>query len=143
MSFKLFNSPNLKTFIKIKEGYNFERKPARIDSRKLAAEFSAFANSSIEGGLVVVGIENDVDIVGINSVGEAKINKLLQTQKDFCPLANIKHKFFNIKNSKKENDRLLLFFVEYATDKVIELTSGEAYEEGLDAFISDYVESKI
>jgi len=128
MSFKLYNNPKLEEFLKTEEGQNFERKPVGIHQKKLTMELSSFANSSIEGGLIVIGIENDTDVIGINSVGEKRINKLIQAYRDFCPLVNVKYKFFDIKNNKGNNDRLLLLFAEYAIDKVIKLTSGEAYE---------------
>ncbi len=128
MSFKLYNNPDLEEFLRMEEGQDFERKPAGIHQKKLAIELSSFANSSIEGALIVIGIENDTDVIGINSVGEKGINKLIQAYRPFCPLINIKHRFFNIKNNKGGDDRLLLLFVEYAIDKVIKLTSGEAYE---------------
>ena len=60
------------------ENPNFERKTAFIQEKELAAEFSAFANSSVEGGLVVLGIEKDKSLIGINIVGQEKINKLIQ-----------------------------------------------------------------
>lgn len=49
------------------------KKSARIQKKDLTSEFSAFANSSVEGGLVVLGIENDTEVIGINAVGKIKL----------------------------------------------------------------------
>ena len=128
MSLQLFNKPSFKKFLSEIEGQNFERKSVLIQSRALAAELSSFANSSVEGGLVVVGISKDKDVVGINFVGQGKINKLLQAAKDHCPYLVVKHKFFGIINNKKKEDQLLLFYVYYSPNKVMRLNSGKAFE---------------
>ncbi len=59
MSKILYNKPNLAKFIQKIEDQNFEKKSALIQSKALVNEFSAFANSSVDGGLVVVGIKKD------------------------------------------------------------------------------------
>ena len=96
------------------ENPNFERKTAFIQEKELAAEFSAFANSSVEGGLVVLGIEKDKSLIGINIVGQEKINKLIQAQRTFCPLAKVEYKEISITNNKRQEDRLLLFYIEFS-----------------------------
>lgn len=128
MSKKLYNNPNLQIFIEREEDGNFEKKGAKIQPKDLAREFSAFANSSVEGGLVVVGIKNDTEVEGLNSVGIKKKNKLIQTARTFCPEISIEHKIFELENKKGEDDELLLFYVHFSRDKVIELTDGTAYE---------------
>ena len=128
MSRSLYNQPDIKKLRSTIEGQNFEKKPASIPSRELAKWLSSFANSSVEGGLVVIGIENDNQMIGINRIGISKINKLRQASVVFCPTAKVECKTFSIINSKKENDKLLFFYVEYSSNRVITLTSGEAYE---------------
>jgi len=103
MSRNLYNNPTLEKLLSTVENQNFERKTAYIQQKDLAAEFSAFANSSVEGGLVVLGIEKDKNVVGIN-------------------------KEMPVVNHKGQKDRLLLFYVEFSPDKVIKLSSGEAYK---------------
>lgn len=129
MSRNLYNNPIIEKFLSAVEDQNFERKNALIQEKDLAAEFSAFANSSVEGGLIVLGIEDkDKNLIGINQVGQEKINKLIQAQRTFCPLVKTVYKEIPITNNKGQADRLLLFYVEFSTDKVIKLSSGEAYE---------------
>jgi ATP-dependent DNA helicase RecG len=128
MSRNLYNNPNIEKLLSIVENQNFERKTAYIQQKDLAAEFSAFANNSVEGGLIVLGIEKDKNVVGINIVGQEKINKLIQAQNVFCPLAKVDHKETPVINNKGQKDRLLLFYVECSPDKVIKLSSGEAYK---------------
>ncbi len=128
MSRSLYNNPKVEKLVTTIENQNFEKKTAFIQPESLAAEFSAFANSSIEGGLVVLGIKEDKIPVGIDIVEQSKINKLIQAQRVYCSLAQVSHKEITIKNSKGIKDRLLLFYVEFSPNKVIKLISGKAYE---------------
>lgn len=128
MSRSLYNNPEIEKLLSTVENQNFERKTALIQEKELAAEFSAFTNSSVEGGLIVLGIEKDKNLIGINVVGQEKINKLIQAQRTFCPLAKVEYKEIPITNNKGQEDRLLLFYVEFSPNKVIKLNSGEAYE---------------
>ncbi len=128
MSRNLYNNPNIEKILSSVENQNFEKKSARIQKKDLTSEFSAFANSSVEGGLVVLGIENDTKLIGINAVGQDKNNKLIGAQRIFCPLVKLEYKEIPITNNEGREDRLLLFYVEFSPDKVIKLNSGEAYE---------------
>ena len=128
MSRSLYNNPEIEKLLSTIESQNFERKTALIQEKELAAEFSAFTNSSVEGGLIVLGIGKDKNLIGINVVGQEKINKLIQAQRTFCPLARVEYKEIPITNNKGQEDRLLLFYVEFSPNKVIKLNSGEAYE---------------
>jgi len=128
MSRSLYNNPKIEKLLSTVENQNFERKTALIQPEDLAAAFSAFANSSIEGGLVVLGIKKDNSLVGVNIVGQAKINRLIQAQRVYCASAQVRYKEIPIKNLKGLKDRLLLFYIEFSTNKVIKLVSGKAYE---------------
>ncbi len=128
MSRHLYNAPDIQKLISEVENQNFEKKSARIQEKDLSSEFSAFSNSSVEGGLVVLGIENDKELIGINAMGQDKINKLIGAQRIFCPLSKVEYKEIPITNNKGRKDRLLLFYVEFSPDKVIKLNSDEAYE---------------
>lgn len=128
MSRNLYNNPRIEKLLSTVENQNFERKTVYIQQKSLAAEFSAFANGSVEGGLIVLGIEKDKNVVGINLAGQAKINKLIQAQRIFSPLAKVSHKEIGVVNNKGIKDRLLLFYVEFSPDKVVSLNSGEAYK---------------
>ena len=63
------------------EGQQFDRKSFRIDAKALAVIVVAFANA--DGGDVVIGIEDDGRITGINS-NEDHLNELLRVPFDFC-----------------------------------------------------------
>lgn len=110
-----------------KENLYFDRKSARIEMKNLASIVSSFANAN--GGLIVVGIENDGLITGFKSIGYDKLNEL---QKVFTPayLKNIPNhhvEIVNIKNKNNENDKLILFHIEPSSNKVIRTSRDEVY----------------
>jgi len=59
-----------------KEDSFFDRKSARVDLRSLSNIISSFANAN--GGLVVVGIEDNGDITGFKDIGDNKYNNFLK-----------------------------------------------------------------
>ena len=64
-----------------KEGQLFDRKSFRIDGKSLAVILVAFANA--DGGDVVIGIEDDGRITGVNG-NQEHLNELLRAPFDFC-----------------------------------------------------------
>lgn len=58
------------------EGQRFDRKSVRIDAKTLAIYIVAFANA--DGGDLVIGIEDNGDITGVDCC-EIHINELLRT----------------------------------------------------------------
>ncbi|UCE04681.1 MAG: ATP-binding protein [bacterium] len=107
-----------------KEGQLFEQKSARIDPRDLASHFIAFANA--DGGFIVIGIEDDNTITGLNGY-ESKINSFLQAAWNLCVLpVRITHQYVKCTNSKNYADRVLLIEIPQ-TGKLHTNTKDEVY----------------
>lgn len=64
-----------------KEDQTYDRKSARKEAKGLSNHIVAFANA--DGGLLVIGIEDNGEITGIDSYTE-KINEILRVPFDFC-----------------------------------------------------------
>jgi len=71
--------------VKFKEDRRVERKPAAYPAKALGDYFSMFANTVPEGGLIVVGMENDGAFSGCSRVGQNHINDLERTGNIHCP----------------------------------------------------------
>src|ERR1035437_4047074 len=70
--------------LRFKEDRRIEIKSARFDIRQLADYFSMWANTP-DGGLIVVGIENDGVVTGCLHMGDEWLNKLESVGKNHCP----------------------------------------------------------
>ena len=92
------------------EGQQFDRKSFRIDAKSLAVILVAFANA--DGGDVVIGIEDDSRITGING-NDDHLNELLRAPFDFCvPSVNVEVHFIDCLDVNGLTNRVLLMHVE-------------------------------
>ncbi len=93
-----------------KEGQLFDRKSFRIDAKSLAVILVAFANA--DGGDVVIGIEDDGRITGVNG-NQDHLNELLRAPFDFCvPSVKVDVRFVDCTDDKGIANRLLIMHVE-------------------------------
>ena len=96
------------------ERQQFDRKSARIDAATISTPMIAFANA--DGGLIVVGIEDDGTITGIDNYTK-KINEILRAPFDFCkPSIRIETETINCINYKGHPDHLLLIYVSQSNE---------------------------
>ena len=92
------------------EGQQFDRKSFRIDAKALGVILVAFANA--DGGDVVIGIEDDGRITGING-NEDHLNELLRSPFDFCvPSVNVEVHFLDCTDVNGQPNRVLVMHVE-------------------------------
>lgn len=71
----------LKELVQKKEDQTFDRKSARKDPKGLSNHIVAFANA--DGGTLVIGIEDDGEITGIDDYADL-VNEILRVPFDFC-----------------------------------------------------------
>jgi ATP-dependent DNA helicase RecG len=74
---QVFESDDWRFVVSHPENTRFERKSARVDGRALAECLSAFGNGpAVEGGVLVIGIENDGTVTGCSSCSEENFKNL-------------------------------------------------------------------
>ncbi len=71
----------LEELLNKKEDQTYDRKSARKDPKALSNHFVAFANA--DGGTLVIGIEDDFTITGIDAYTE-NVNDILRVSFDYC-----------------------------------------------------------
>ena len=118
-------SPEL--FQKLKEDRRIERKPATIHADSLAPYFSMWANTQPDGGIIVMGMENDGSISGCERLSTGQVNRLEKTRMEYCPEARCTSKRVKAVNKDGAGDFLMLFRVHYRNDLVVRTNSGEAF----------------
>ncbi|MBQ9209516.1 MAG: putative DNA binding domain-containing protein [Oscillospiraceae bacterium] len=109
------------------ENKYFDRKSAKIKVSDLAPHISGFANA--DGGTLVLGINDKTfALEGINSLGEDKINDLINAPKEGCkPMPKFREEFLDIINEKGKPDRLLLLHIYSSVDQIIRTTKDQTY----------------
>ena len=85
-----------------------------------------WANTS-EGGLIVVGMEDNGDISGCTYIGTSHLNNLDSHARNSCPDAKVEARTVQATNVKGQPDTILLFRVHYNPKRVVKTTSGDAF----------------
>lgn len=118
-------SPNIRLFNKRREGQYLDRKSARIRPIDIARHIVAFANAN--GGVLVIGIEDDGQITGFHNNDSKSINDFLEIPYSSCKgKIKIEHEIRKVTvNSKK--DSILLLFIEPSDNAVIKTSDDKVY----------------
>ena len=112
---------------KIREDRRLERKPSGIHARSLGDYFSIYANTAPDGGLIVIGIENDGAFSGCSKLSQDQLNNLERTGDVFCPDARYDIKRIQAIRNDGVEDFIILFRVFYRTDKLVRTVGGDAF----------------
>lgn len=108
------------------EGLYLDRKRAKISLQDLANEIASFANAN--GGVIVVGITDAGVIEGFNACGLKKLNELQKVVTGYLnPSPVYECELIAIKNSKNENDNILLFHIEPAINYIVRNNKDDVY----------------
>src|SRR5687767_13324400 len=111
-----------------KEDRRFECKPSGIHALTLAEYFSMWANTQPDGGILVIGLEDDFSVSGCRKRSSDEINRLESTRIQYCPDSRCESKrIAAINDFDGQPDYLLLFRVFYRQDKVVRTTGGDAF----------------
>ena len=107
------------------EGQYLDRKSARIRPIDIARHIVAFANAN--GGVLVIGIEDDGQITGFHNNDSKSINDFLEIPYSSCKgRIKIEHEIRKVTvNSKK--DSILLLFIEPSDNAVIKTSDDKVY----------------
>ena len=109
------------------EDRRVERKPSTIHTEHLGEYFSMWANTAPDGGIIVVGMNDDRSVSGCRDLTVKQLNRLEATRIDYCPDSRSESKRIEAINVKGEADYLLLFRVYYRSDKVVRTVRNKAY----------------
>ena len=117
----------IKFFVSSPENQYLDRKSAIIKPLDILRHLVAFANA--DGGLLVIGVEDNGEITGFNNSKAHKIeefkNIALIKLKD-TPILT-KYEIFDVKNKKGEDDKILVISVDPAYDRVIKSYDNNVY----------------
>lgn len=111
----------------LEEDRRIERKPPRVDRRLLGDYFSMWANTPPDGGLVVVGMGDDGELIGFLNESQDTINGIETAGADYCPDARHQIRRVPITNSIGQADFLILIRVFYNENRLARTVSGSSF----------------
>ena len=92
-----------------KEGQTYDRKSARKDPKSLSNHIVAFANA--DGGTLVIGIEDDFTVTGIDDYHE-RVNDILRVPYDYCkPSVTVMTEFVDCIDYRGNPNHLLVMTI--------------------------------
>ncbi len=112
-----------------KEDRRIERKPAGMHSLALGDYFSMWANTAPDGGVIVIGMEDDEagTVTGCSKLSMHQLNRLESTRIEYCADSRAESKRIEATNVNGEPDYLLVFRIFYRQDKVVRTSAGNAF----------------
>jgi len=129
---EIYNTATQSLLENLKEDRRIERKPVGTHASSLGDYFSMWANTKPDGGIIVIGQENDGTISGCTKGGQNHINDLEQTGDIYCPDARFDIKRVNVKLPSGENDFVILFRIFYRENKLARTVRREAFVRSAD-----------
>ena len=130
---EIFQAADHALLAMLREDRRIERKPANTHGRVLGEYFSMWANTAPEGGLIVLGMENDGTFSGCSSLSASELNDREKVGLIYCPDARVESKRILTINRRGHQDFVLLFRTYYREEKVVCDVSGNAYSRVADS----------
>jgi ATP-dependent DNA helicase RecG len=112
---------------RLKEDRRIERKPSGHHAEALGPYFSMWANTSPEGGLLVIGMEDGGTTSGCRTLSQKQLNRLEQTDRLYCPDARCESKRLAVVTPDGNEDFVVIFRVDFRADKLVRDVRGDAY----------------
>jgi ATP-dependent DNA helicase RecG len=124
---EIYSSVSTTLVDELKEDRRVERKPAGIHGRALGEYYSMWANTVPDGGLVLVGVEDNGDISGCSHLSPNDLNEKEKAGRQYCPDSRSESKRVSVTNMDGEQDFILAIRVFYREDKVVADVSGNVF----------------
>jgi ATP-dependent DNA helicase RecG len=124
---ELYDGMSTEMAVEAKEDHRVERKSASYKPRPLGDYFSMWANTSPDGGVILIGVDDDGRISGCAATDTTHINDLQRAGDVFCPDARYQYKTVDVINSEGKPDFIVAIRVRYREDRVVETTAGKAF----------------
>lgn len=124
---EIFDTARQSLLDRLGEDRRIERKPANYNAKALGDYFSMWANTKPDGGIIVLGQENDGTWSGCSRIDQSHINDLERAGDVYCPEARFEIKRLQVYRRDHEEDFILLIRVHYRRDKLVKTVSGDAF----------------
>ncbi|CCJ06654.1 ATP dependent DNA helicase RecG [Methylocystis sp. SC2] len=124
---EIFRSLTNIPIVDIMEDRRIERKVVGVSARSLSDYFSIFANTPPDGGIILIGVDDDGSVSGCDAANQHHVNELERSGDVHCPDARYELQTVRCLNKNGSPDFILGIRVHYRHDKVVETNQGEAF----------------
>ena len=124
---EIYEQVDEELLVKLKEDRRIERKPPSFSPKDVGDYVCMWANTPPEGGILVLGIENDSLFSGCHELGQDRLNSVEKCHYTYCPDARVESKRVPIRGKGNTQSFVLVFRVRYREDKVVRSVSGHAF----------------
>jgi ATP-dependent DNA helicase RecG len=124
---EIYSTVSAELLIRLSEDRRIERKPPGHHPDALGEYFSMWANTSPEGGIIVIGQHDNGQLLGCSSLTPHQLNRIEKTGMDFCPDAKFASKRVEVLNPEGQRDFVVVFRVYYRPDRVVKTVSQAAF----------------
>ncbi|HEV2245800.1 MAG TPA: ATP-binding protein [Terriglobia bacterium] len=124
---EIYDQLDAQMLARLGEDKRIERKPGTVQPRALDYCFSMWSNTKPDGGLIIIGQEDQGPVSGCRHVPKSHVNEIERAAVVYCPDAKYSSKQVQVVNSKGEEDYVLVFHVHYRPDRVVRTVSNDAY----------------
>jgi ATP-dependent DNA helicase RecG len=123
---EIFSSADQAMLSSLREDNRLERKPAGFSGSSLAEYLSMWANTSPDGGLMAMGMNDDGTFTGCSILSPERLGNLEACQ-DTCPDARCEVRRVQVTKPDGGADFVVLVRVYYRKDRVVKTPQGTAF----------------
>jgi ATP-dependent DNA helicase RecG len=124
---EIFKNANQDLLVQLKEDRRIERKTAKTHAKQLGEYFCMWANTTPDGGLLVLGMEANGSISGCSLLSNGELNDREKASYIYCSESRTDSRRIPVRNIAGNEDFVVLFRTYYAESKLIEDSSKNSY----------------
>jgi predicted HTH transcriptional regulator len=124
--YKVFLQPNIDDLLLYKEGQHFDRKRKHAP-KDLAQFLVSFANANLKGGLLLIGVDDDGSVIGLQEAYGEDYRNALARCREYVSHIIPEYKFLSLTNNKGKEDEIALIYVPYSAQQLASTRSDEVY----------------
>lgn len=122
----VFKQPNLDDLLRYREGQHFDRKRKHAP-KDLAPFLVGFANANPNGGLLLIGVNDDGSIMGLREAYGENYRNEISRCREYISHVTPECKFLAVTNNKDASDEIALIFVPYSGQQLASTSGDEVY----------------
>lgn len=124
---EIYDAAEQSLLVFLAEDRRIERKAPGIHDLSLAEYFSMWSNTTPEGGLIVVGMEDKGKMSGCHNLSAKSLNELESSPRRLCPDSQVISKRVDVLAADGKSSFVVVFRVQYRENRVVRTHTDKAF----------------